>query len=128
MGGAVAQVLWRRHRDLMAGLVLGATAARFAVADRQRQDFDMIGRGVGTSRLLETVGCGGLAWRYARWLGDRRAGGSASTGDAVFDKWAWQETRAGVLSRVLAAGRDLGRFDSTGWLDGVDVPLSLIHI
>ena len=126
MGGAVAQVLWRRHHDLVAGLVLGATAARFAVDDRQRQEFDMIGRGVGPSRLLETVGCGGPAWRYARWLGDRRAGGSVSTGDAVFDKWAWQETRAGVLSRVLAAGRDLGRFDSTGWLDGVDVPHAVL--
>ena len=45
MGGAVAQVLWRRHHDLVAGLVLGASAARFAVDDWQRQDFDMLGRG-----------------------------------------------------------------------------------
>ena len=126
MGGAVAQALWRRHRDLVAGLVLGATAARFAVDDWQRRNFDMIGRGVGTSRLLETLGCGGPAWRYARWLGDRRAGGSTSTGDAAFDDWAWKETRAGVLSRVLATGRDLGRFDSTGWLDEVDVPHAVL--
>ena len=126
MGGAVAQVLWRRHHDLVAGLVLGATAARFAVDDRQRRDFDMIGRGVGPSRLLETLGCSGPAWRYARWLGDRRAGGSISTGDAAFDEWAWKETRAGVLSRVLAAGHDLGRFDSTDWLGGVDVPHAVL--
>ena len=126
MGGAVAQALWRRHNDLVVGLVLGATAARFAVDDRQRRNFDMIGRGVGPSRLLEAMGCGRPAWRYARWLGDRRAPGSASTGDTAFDEWAWRETRAGVLSQVLAAGRDLGRFDSTGWLDGVDVPHAVL--
>ncbi len=126
MGGAVAQVLWRRHPDLVAGLVLGATAARFAVDDWQHRDFDMIGRGVKASRFLENVGFGGPAWRCARWLGDRRAGGSMSTSDAAFDKWAWEETRAGVLSRVLAAGRDLGRFDSTGWLNGVDVPHAVL--
>ena len=120
------RVLWRRHRDLVAGLVLGATAARFAVDDWQRRNFDMIGRGVGPSRLLEAMGCGRPAWRYARWLGDRRAGGSISTSDAAFDEWAWKETRAGVLSRVLAAGHDLGRFDSTDWLGGVDVPHAVL--
>ncbi|MEM9408627.1 MAG: alpha/beta fold hydrolase, partial [Acidobacteriota bacterium] len=36
MGGAIAQLTWRRHRERVAGLVLCATAARFA-SSRQRQ-------------------------------------------------------------------------------------------
>jgi len=126
MGGAVAQSLWRRHPDLVAGLVLGATAARFAVDEQQQHDFAMIDRGIRPARLLEAIGAGRTAWRWARWLGDRRAGRATSIGDAAFDEWAWDETQAGVLSRVLAAGRDLGRFDSTGWLTGVDVPHAVV--
>lgn len=126
MGGAVAQALWRRHPDVVAGMVLGATAGRFAVDDPQRRDFAMIGRGIRPARLLEAIGAGRTAWRWARWLGDRRAGRATSIGDAAFDEWAWDETQAGVLSRVLAAGRDLGRFDSTGWLAGVDVPHAVV--
>jgi len=36
MGGAVAQLVWRRHPERVAGLVLGATAAEFAVSVRER--------------------------------------------------------------------------------------------
>ena len=126
MGGAVAQATWRRHPDLVAGLVLGATAPRFSVDQQQREDFALMERGIRPARLLEALGCGGLAWRGARRVGDRRAGGRATAGDAVFDRWAWHETRSGVLSRVLAAGHDLGRFDATGWLGDVDVPHAVI--
>ena len=125
MGGAVAQATWRRHPGLVAGMILGATAARFAVDDRQRLDFTLMERGIGPSRRLESVGCSGLAWRGARWFGDRRAG-RAATGDPSFDAWAWDETRSGVLSRVLAAGHDLGGFDATGWLGEVDVPHAVL--
>ena len=88
MGGAVAQATWRRHPDLVAGLVLGATAARFGVGGRQRRDFTLMDRGIGPARLLESVGCSALAWRAARWFGDRHAG-RAATDDASFDDWAW---------------------------------------
>ncbi len=126
MGGAVAQATWRRHSDLVVGLILGATAARFAVDEQQRKDFSLIRRWVRPSRQLEAVGCGNLAWRAARWFSDRQAGGPATTGDKAFDKWAWDETRSGLLSRVLTAGHDLGEFDSTGWLGAVDVPHAVL--
>ena len=125
MGGAVAQATWRRHPDLVAGLVLGATAARFGVSDGQRQDFTLMDRGIGPARLLESVGCSALAWRAVRWFGDRHAG-RAATDDASFDDWAWSETRSGVLSRVLAVGHDLGGFDATDWLCEVDVPHAVL--
>jgi len=109
----------------VAGLVLGATAARFGVGDRQRQDFALMDRGIGPARLLESVGCGALAWRVARWFSERHVGRTA-TEDASFDDWAWRETRAGVLSRVLTAGNDLGGFDATEWLCKVDVPHAVL--
>ena len=126
MGGAVAQALWRRHPELVDGLVLCATAATFAVTDGDRRDFRSIGRGVPMARLLEVVGASGLAWRFARWFGDHRAGQATGLSDPALDRWAWGEIRAGVLSRVLAAGVDLGRFDATGWLGTVDVPHAVV--
>ncbi len=126
MGGAVAQALWRRHPGLVDGLVLCATAAAFGVTDADRRDFRGIARGIGPARLLEAVGLGTAAWRVARWAGDRRAGRATGLSDPDLDRWAWDEIRAGVLSRVLAAGADLGRFDATAWLGGVDVPHAVV--
>src|SRR3954451_20398801 len=37
MGGPIAELTWRRHRDRVEGLVLCATAARFAPADPRTQ-------------------------------------------------------------------------------------------
>ena len=44
----------------------------------------------------------------------------------AFDKWAWDEVRSGLLSRVLTVGHDLGGFDSTGWLGEIDVPHAVL--
>jgi len=126
MGGAVAQALWRRHPSLVDGLVLCATAAAFGVTATDRRDFQAIARGIGPARLLEAVGMDAAAWRVARWAGDRRAGRATGMSDPALDRWAWDEIRAGALSRVLAAGEDLGRFDATGWLGGVDVPHAVV--
>lgn len=126
MGGAAAQALWRRHSALVDGLVLCATAAAFGVTAGDRRDFRAIARGIVPARLLEAVGMGATAWRVARRAGDRRAGRATGLNDPDLDRWAWDEIRAGVLSRVLAAGVDLGRFDATGWLGGVDVPHAVV--
>ena len=51
MGGPIAQLLWRRHPDRVAGLVLCATSYRFVRGARERLIFGtMMATAVGTTR------------------------------------------------------------------------------
>ena len=51
MGGPIAQLLWRRHPDQVAGLVLCATSYRFVRGARERVIFGtMMATAVGTTR------------------------------------------------------------------------------
>jgi len=126
MGGAVAQAMWRRHPDLMDGLVLCATAMAFGLTATERRDFAIMGASSLPARLAATVGRDELGWRVARRAGERQADASMGTGDAEFDSWAWDETRAGSLHHVLRAAWHLGRFDSSGWIHKVDVAHAVI--
>ena len=120
MGGAVAQLVWRRHRARVEGLVLAATARNF--------------RGKVTERLW--FGCTQLA--MTRW-GDgvrSRADRLAATlaelpealkaNDAVVGPWAMTEFRSTSAWAMLAAINEIGRFDSSAWIRRVDVPTSVI--
>jgi len=122
MGGAVAQAMWRRHRDLLDGLVLCATAMAFGLTATERRDFAIMGASSVPARLASALGREELGWQAARRASERQAGTSMETDDADFDRWAWDETRAGSLDHVLRAAWNLGRFDSSGWIHEVDVP------
>jgi 3-oxoadipate enol-lactonase len=122
MGGAVAQAMWRRHPDLLDGLVLCATAMAFGLTTTERRDFAIMGASSLPARLAAALGREELGWQAARRASERQAGTSMETGDADFDRWAWDETRAGSLHHVLRAAWNLGRFDSSDWIHEVDVP------
>src|SRR6185295_19726590 len=51
MGGPIAQLVWRRHRSRVDGLVLCATAARFASSPESRLGFVGLGGLAMASRL-----------------------------------------------------------------------------
>ena len=122
IGGAVAQAMWRRHPDLLDGLVLCATAMAFGLTTTERRDFAIMGASSLPARLAAALGREELGWQAARRASERQAGTSMETGDADFDRWAWDETRAGSLHHVLRAAWNLGRFDSSDWIHEVDVP------
>lgn len=126
MGGAVAQAMWHRHRDLVDGLVLCATAMAFGLTATERRDFTVMGASSLPARLLSAMGHEERCWRAARRASERQAGGSMGTGDAEFDGWAWDETRAGSLDRVLRTAWNLGRFDASSWIHEVDVPHAVV--
>src|SRR5207249_4259135 len=66
LGGPVAQLTWRRHRDLVAGLVLCATADCFLRSTRDRIVFtSMMSVAAGTSGLAA------LALRFPALTGRR---------------------------------------------------------
>jgi 3-oxoadipate enol-lactonase len=117
MGGPIAQLLWRRHPSKVEGLVLCATASRFAV----RREFGglMAVAGYGLSLALA-----GIPYQ-ARQLGVsyvlRNRLSMAGTAE-----WALQEWERNDPAAIIQAGLALGRFDSRGWIGEVDVPTAVV--
>ena len=115
MGGAVAQLLWRRHPSRVDGLVLCATAPVFAESEREQRWFAGIGAVALASRFTPRI----AQKAVAGWVLDRRDAGPAVG-------WAAEELQRNDWTKVLEAGNALGRFDSRGWLGEIDVPTSVV--
>jgi 3-oxoadipate enol-lactonase len=115
MGGAVAQLLWRRHGARVHGLVLCATSSVFAETDRERRWFAAMGAMALAARVTPAV----ARRAVASWLLDRRQ-------DSAAVEWVQRELQRNDWSQVLAAGGALGRFDSRPWLGEVDVPACVV--
>jgi len=115
MGGAIAQLTWRRHRDRVDGLVLAATAPHFAERRDERLSF------------LGLTGLAALARVTPSQARDRIS-------DQVYLRrktetwgpWAVAQAARHDWRMVLEAGRALGNFSSTDWLHEIDVPTSVI--
>ncbi len=120
MGGAVAQLLWRRHPHLVAGLVLCASAMRFRQTAAEYRDFALIGLASWPSALFPDA-----CWRLAERVAEMRSGTDPLV-DPAFDRWAARQVRSGDLHQVLRAGAAIGRFDSSSWIGSVDVPSAVL--
>jgi 3-oxoadipate enol-lactonase len=117
MGGPVAQLLWRRHRDLVGAMVLCATAARFGSGRAAPPWAAPTWTGMATALSLvpEPVRRQAMILATRRWV----AGTSAAA-------WAAEEWSRHDPSALLQAGLALSRFDSTGWIGQVDVPTAVV--
>lgn len=117
MGGAIAQLVWQRHRDRVLGLVLCSTARNYRGKRRERYFFPFV---TATMHPLS---------RYAL----ARVEKLAETLPEVpriesNDPTAWgtvefRSTSAWSFPEVLG---ELGRFNSAGWIGGVDVPTAVL--
>lgn len=112
MGGTIAQLLARDHRELLAGVVLSGTSQHF-------QDPE-------TVRLWRWMGAVGLAIKVAP-----RATFTAAFkrgGIPLNERTAWwmAELMRHSGRDVAEAGRELGRFDSRPWLRTVDIPATMV--
>ena len=115
MGGAIAQLLWRRHPDRVRGLVLCATAPVFVEGRDERWGF----RG-----LTGLAAVARLAPEPTRmWMTEQLYLSRKST---KWDAWAMRAAASHDWRMVLEAGRELGRFSSLSWLHEVDVPVSTV--
>ena len=121
MGGPVSQLLWRRHRDLVAGLVQCATAPQFLVGTRERVVFlSLIASIAGTTRFGEVIGkVPGLAAYLPTPMAQSRRAGSLPA-------WAAQEFRRHDWRLVVEAGHSIGTYNATPWIPEIDVPLSVV--
>jgi pimeloyl-ACP methyl ester carboxylesterase len=129
MGGPVAQLLWRRHPDLVRGLVLCATSATFNVTARDR----LVWRLVGLLQLLLRIVP--RHW-WERMLTAQAAGGpirvtrllSVGTPPEVTQLLPWfvSELDRGSAEDVAEAGRELSRYEARSWIGEVDVPSAVL--
>jgi pimeloyl-ACP methyl ester carboxylesterase len=116
MGGPVTQLLWRRHPELVRGMVLCATSRTFASKPRERVRF----RGLAAAGLATRVVPRRLtAEAIARAFDARRTAGPT-------EGWAADELRRNDWTSILEAGGSLGRFDSRSWIGEVDVPTAVV--
>jgi 3-oxoadipate enol-lactonase len=116
MGGLVAQLLWRRHRALVAGLVLCATSRVFIRSARERQRFTALGAlGIGSRLVPRRL----VAERVASAISARSSAGP-------FEGWAGEELRRNDWTAIFEAGRALGFFDSRSWAHEIDVPTAVV--
>jgi 3-oxoadipate enol-lactonase len=116
MGGAVAQLAWRRHRERVDGLVLCATARNFKGARRERLYFPLV-----TAAMLPLHGYAkGRVDRLAETLPDLP---SLDASTPAFGRAEFRSTSAWSIPAVMA---ELGRFNSAAWVGEVDVPTSVV--
>ena len=121
MGGSVAQLLWRCHRERVAGLVLVATCERPVRSARA---------GRWMEGLMETAALGGRWAEGSTWLPRALARGVVERWPASraggLSEWARTEMARHDWRHLLEAGAELGRFDATPWLSSIDVPTSVV--
>ena len=115
MGGPVAQLLWKRHRHLVTGLVLCATAGNFAHTRGERARFLGL---TGLSALARITPTNAQTAITERVFLQRKA--------EKWGPWAISQIELHDWRMVLEAGHAIGNFSSIEWLGEVDVPTAHI--
>ena len=117
MGGAVAQLMWLRHRDRVAGLVLCSTARNFRGKPRERLFFTLM------TAAMQPLSAYALAHvdRLGKALPEVP---SVDLSDAT--AWALAEFRSTSAWSFPETVGELGRFNSAPWIGDVDVPTAVV--
>lgn len=112
MGGAIAQLLAHRHRDVVGGLVLSGTAQHWQEEELRRswKAMPLVGFALAVAPAS--------GWRVAL----KRAGISAGPRNA----WLRSEMLRHSARDIAEAGRELGRFDSRPWLAPLGIPTAVV--
>lgn len=121
MGGPVAQLVWKRHRHLVAGLVLCATSAGIVPGFRERMIFTtMMTAAAGTTRFGQALARPPLS--PLRRLAVR---GSAPR-PTDLRAFARAEMRRHDPRHLMEAGVAVGNFSSKRWIRNIDVPTAVV--
>jgi pimeloyl-ACP methyl ester carboxylesterase len=119
MGGPVAQLFWRRHRDLCDGLVLCATSPGFVPVARDRVFFTSM-----MAAAAVSTRAGGVALQHLP--GVPRVAFNVNRAPETMRAWAAAEFRRHDWRMIVEAGHSLGTFHAGRWINEVDVPTSVI--
>jgi 3-oxoadipate enol-lactonase len=112
MGGPIAQLMARDHRDTVNALVLCATAPDWTEKYMRR-----LWKAMGALRLVLNL------FPTSAWRGALRYGGFKDTPTTT---WIASELSRGSSRDIAEAGRELGRFDSRPWLATLTVPAAVV--
>lgn len=118
MGGASAQVLWRRHPERVAGLVLCSTAARWQGHLGERVFFLLL--------RVANYGLLSVAADKVQAHADTLPPLAEDALEADLRAWCMAELRATSPWSLPVVMAELGRFDATSWLGEVDVPTGVL--
>jgi pimeloyl-ACP methyl ester carboxylesterase len=117
MGGPVAQLLWKRHREKVDGLVLVATSLHVVPVLYQRLIFtSMMATLANTTRLSQIVTR--MPRRFVKGLVPARVGGRPDS----LQRWAGAEMRRHSTRMLMEAGHAVGNYSARKWIHEVDVP------
>jgi pimeloyl-ACP methyl ester carboxylesterase len=116
MGGPVAQLVWHRHRERVAGLVMCATSRNFRGGPRERMMFAALPGFAAALRMTPTPVRRGVMLRA---FPNRYE-------DPPMRQWAFSELRRNDPAGLAAAAAQLGRFSSHEWIGEVDVPTAVV--
>jgi 3-oxoadipate enol-lactonase len=116
MGGPVAQLVWRRHRSRVEGLILCATAARF----RDRRADRLVGGVMGSMSLAARLAPSPVRDRV------RERVLVSKYDDTPLGLWAREQARLNHLRSIVDAAHELARYDATPWIGEVDVPTAVV--
>jgi pimeloyl-ACP methyl ester carboxylesterase len=120
MGGAIAQSVWRRHRDLVDGLVFAATSYQFVHGAQPRVFLSAWASwGAQTTRVAEIASR--VPWRVARGFVPTLVSTSGSLG-----AWGADEMWRHHPRSVIEASREMSMYDAESWIGDIDVPTAVV--
>ena len=117
MGGAVAQLVWQRHPDVVAGLVLCSTAADFRLSSHERL---MVAAALTTGAFLRSVP------PLFRLGFDTASSLLVGHLDDPTRDWARGEFGHCGFDTALAAAMAVAGFTSRPWITDIDVPSAVV--
>lgn len=117
MGGPIAMLTWHRHRHLVDGLVLCATAPIFRRSGMGR---------ILSAALPVMAGLGRATPASVRQAAAERLLGQRLDDDDL-GRWARSQIAMSDPVTVAEAGAALGRFDNRDWLGEIDVPTVVVR-
>jgi pimeloyl-ACP methyl ester carboxylesterase len=118
MGGLIAQLVWRRHPGLVAGLVLCSTARNVSGAPWERSASLMM-PGLVTAAMWMPAAVG----MRADLVGSALLDTDCNSADR---QWALSEMRRTSLVTALSAMQAVGEFTTHSWIGSVDVPTAVV--
>lgn len=116
MGGPVAQLIWKRHRDRVDGLVLCATSRNFRGRPAEQAMFALLPGLSLVARATPPITRRRVTERFL----------AAPVDSPPLRQWAMAELRRNDPARLMEATAALGRFSSRDWIGGVDVPTAVV--
>ncbi len=117
MGGPISMLFWRRHPELVAGVVLEATALEWRESRRERLMW----------RTLGLLGVMLRAWWYPRSM--RLGLRNLVKGQPSLETWVpWieGEVHRNEVRSIVQAGRALALYDARPFAAEIDVPTGLL--